>query len=377
MNKILIKPQWLLKGDGASQQQSLPVLLRLLAAIYEEKNLSKACRTVGLSYRHAWGLIKNGRQIFGVPLANFTRGQGATLTPLGEKLVWADKRIGARLAPILESVASEVEAEIERARADSKTILRIHGSHGYAVAALRDFLVDRGITVELQFRGGADALTSLYRLNCELAGFHVPQGDLQARALEHYIKWLKPRSQRLINLVTRRQGIMVAKGNPKKIAAVTDFARSGVRFANRQRGSGTRLLLELLLSREKLSSSKISGFEVVEFTHDAVAAYIASGMADTGLGVETAARKFDLDFIPLVSERYFLACHVEAVMSQPVQEVVSVLRSNEFRALINDHHGLDSAGSGTIIAMDEAFSDFALARSTHGHALTRTTLLRS
>jgi molybdate transport repressor ModE-like protein len=376
MNKIIIKPQWLLKDEGASQQQSLPALLRLLAAIYEEKNLSKACRTVGVSYRHAWGLIKNGRQIFGVPLANFTRGQGATLTPLGEKLVWADKRIGARLSPILESLASEVEAEIERARADSKTILRIHASHGYAVAALRDFLVDRGATVELQFRGGADALMSLCQSNCELAGFHVPQGDLQAQTLEHYIKWLKPRRQRLINLVTRRQGIMVAKGNPKKIAALTDLARPGVRFANRQRGSGTRLLLELLLSREKLSSANISGFEIVEFTHDAVAAYIASGMADTGLGVETAARKFDLHFIPLVSERYFLACHVDAVKSHPVQEVVGILRSNEFRTLINDHHGLDSADSGTIISMEEAFSNLPRVRTIQDRSLARTTILR-
>jgi molybdate transport repressor ModE-like protein len=376
MNKIIIKPQLLLKDEGASQQQSLPALLRLLAAIYEEKNLSKACRTVGVSYRHAWGLIKNGRQIFGVPLANFTRGQGATLTPLGEKLVWADKRIGARLSPILESLASEVEAEIERARADSKTILRIHASHGYAVAALRDFLVDRGATVELQFRGGADALMSLCQSNCELAGFHVPQGDLQAQTLEHYIKWLKPRSQRLINLVTRRQGIMVAKGNPKKIAALTDLARPGVRFANRQRGSGTRLLLELLLSREKLSSANISGFEIVEFTHDAVAAYIASGMADTGLGVETAARKFDLHFIPLVSERYFLACHVDAVKSHPVQEVVGILRSNEFRTLINDHHGLDSADSGTIISMEEAFSNLPRVRTIQDRSLARTTILR-
>jgi molybdate transport repressor ModE-like protein len=374
MNRILIKPQWLLRDDGASRQQNLPTLLRLLTAVYEEKNLSKACRTVGLSYRHAWGLIKSGRQIFGVPLANFTRGQGATLTPLGEKLVWADKRIGARLSPVLESLAAEVEAEIERARADSKTILRIHASHGYAVAALRDFLVERGVAVELQFRGSADGLMALCQANCELAGFHVPQGDLQAQVLEHYIKWLKPRSQRLISLATRRQGIMVAKGNPRKIAALTDLARPGVRFANRQRGSGTRLLLELLLRSENLSSSEISGFEIVEFTHDAVAAYIASGMADTGLGVETAARKFHLDFIPLVSERYFLACHIDSIASQRVQEVIDILRSNQFRALINDCHGLDSADSGAIASIDEAFPDFAAARSSHRHPLARKTI---
>jgi molybdate transport repressor ModE-like protein len=363
MNKILIRPQWILREDGDHQQQSLPSLLRLLSAIYEAENLTKASRTVGLSYRHAWGLIKNGRQIFGVPLVQFTRGQGAKLTPLGEKLVWADRRIVARLSPILDSLASEIGAEIERARAGSKPILRIQASHGYAVAALRDFLVKRGTPVELQFSGSVDALMSQCYSNCELAGFHIPLGDLQPLALEHYVKWLKPRTQKLINVITRRQGIMVAKGNRSGITSLADFARPGVRFVNRQRGSGTRLLLELLLKRERLSSVKISGYEIIEFTHDAVAAYIASGMADAGLGVEVAARKFNLDFIPLVSERYFLACHNDAIASPSIQEVIRILQGNEFRAFINNHQGLDSADSGTIISIDDAFPDLSRSKT--------------
>src|SRR4029077_7786597 len=100
MNKILIRTQWVLRDDDEGQQQRMPTLLRVLAAIYEHENLTKACSVVDVSYRHAWGLIKGGREIFGVPLVNLTRGQGAKLTALGEKLVWADKRIGARLTPI-------------------------------------------------------------------------------------------------------------------------------------------------------------------------------------------------------------------------------------------------------------------------------------
>lgn len=360
MNKILIRPQWILREHGNSQQQRLPTLLSLLSAIYEEGNLTKACGTAGVSYRHAWGLIKDGRQIFGVPLVHLIRGRGAKLTALGEKLVWADKRIGARLSPILDSLASELEAEIERARADSRTILRIHASHGYAVAALREFLVKRRVPVELQFRGSVDALASLCQSNCELAGFHVPLGDLQSLALEHYAKWLKPRTQKLVNVLTRRQGIMVAKGNPKQITLLADLAGPGIRFVNRQRGSGTRMLLELLLKRENLGSRKISGYETAEFTHDAVAAYIASGMADAGIGVEAGARKFNLDFVPLVSERYFLACHNDAIATQSVREVISILRSNEFKTFINNHHGLDSAVSGTIMSINEAFPDLPM-----------------
>lgn len=356
MDKIALRPQWVLRGDRDRHQQRLPTLLRLLSAIYDDENLSKASRAVGLSYRHAWGLVKNGGQIFGSPLVRFTRGQGAKLTVLGEKLVWADRRINARLSPILESLVSEISAEIER-HVNSKPILRIHASHGYAVGALGDFLLKRRVSVELRFCGSVDALMSLCHSNCEMAGFHVPKGDLQAPALEHYARYLKARTQTLISVVTRRQGIMVAKGNPKGIKEFSDLLLPGMRFVNRQRGSGTRMLLDLLLKRANLASAKISGYEIVEFTHDAVAAYIASGMADTGLGVEAAARRFNLDFIPVVSERYFLACHNDAIASQPVQDVIGVLSSGEFRAFVNDRQGLDSEDSGTVMSIDEAFSD--------------------
>jgi molybdate transport repressor ModE-like protein len=360
MDQIEVRPQWVLKEDGNRHQQRLPMLLQLLSAIYDDENLSKASRAVGLSYRHSWGVIKNGGKIFGTPLVRFTRGQGAKLTVLGEKLVWADRRIKARLSPILESLVSEIGVEIERARADSRPTLRIHASHGYAVAALRDFLIKRRIPVELRFCGNVDALMSLCHSNCELAGFHVPRGDLQPLALKHYAKGLKLRTQTLINVITRRQGLMVAKGNPKGIKALADLSLPGIRFANRQRGSGTRMLLDLLLRQAKLVSSKISGYENVEFTHDAVAAYIASGMADTGLGVEAAARRFNLDFIPVLSERYFLACHSDAIASQSVKEVISVLRSNDFKGFVNDHHGLDSENSGAVMSIDEAFTDLQL-----------------
>ena len=101
---------------------------------------------------------------------------------------------------------------------------------------------------------------------------------------------------------------MVRKGNPNQVWNVADLARPEVRFVNRQQGSGTRLVFELLLERAGLRGAQVNGFENVELTHAAVAAYVASGKADSGLGVETAAREFDLDFVPILSERYFLVC---------------------------------------------------------------------
>src|SRR5262245_60686729 len=114
MLKLSIKPHWQL--HKAATTHSLPRLLELLRAIDEERSISAAATRLGLSYRHAWGLIRRAHREFGVSLLNMTRGKRATLTEIGRKLVAADRRIAARIAPLLDSLASELEAEIERAR---------------------------------------------------------------------------------------------------------------------------------------------------------------------------------------------------------------------------------------------------------------------
>ena len=123
-----------------------------------------------------------------------------------------------------------------------------------------------------------------------------------------YAKWMKTDLQRLIWFVSRVQGLMVAPGNPKAVASVADLNRPGLRFVNRQRGSGTRTLLELLLARAGVDRARIAGFENEEFTHAAVAALVAGGVADVGFGVEAAAAQFRLGFVPVTTERYFLIC---------------------------------------------------------------------
>src|SRR5690606_3131157 len=186
----------------------------------------------------------------------------------------AEKRINARLAPVLDSLASELEVEIQQTLSRHDTALRIHASHGFAVETLRRFLSERNIPLELKYRGSGEALASLCRDTCEVAAFHVPTGDLQERALGQFMSWLKPNSQRLIHLATRRQGIMVAHGNPLRIIATSDLLKPDVRFVNRQPGSGTRVLLDLLLENERLDGREIQGYDTSEYTHAAVAAYI-------------------------------------------------------------------------------------------------------
>jgi molybdate transport repressor ModE-like protein len=353
MLKFAIKPLWVLR-DHEDGEHLLPPLIPLLSAIHETGSLAKACEAVGHSYRHAWGLLQEARQVFGAPLVASTRGRGAALTGLGERLLWADKRIHARLGPTLEALASEIEAEIERASPDSRGVLRIHASHAFALTALRDFLTRRHIAVEISYEGSSNALASLHHAGCDAAGFHVPIGELASSVLPLYGKWLNPAVHVLVNVVERRQGIIVAAGNPKGITSIADLARPRIRFVNRQPGSGTRIILDLLLAKERIPESRIDGYDRSEYTHAAVAAHIASGMADAGVGVETAARQFNLGFVPLLTERYFLAARREALESPLFERVLDAMRSREFRAQIVKLQGLDPGPCGTIQEIADA-----------------------
>ncbi|MBX6420904.1 MAG: helix-turn-helix transcriptional regulator [Nevskia sp.] len=357
MFKISIKPAWQLElADGT---HPLPQLVNLLVHVRESGTLAAACHRLGMSYRHGWGLLREGRRLFGVPLAKMERGRGAVLTPLGEKLVWADKRISARLSPMLDSLASELEVEVERALTDVRSILHLHVSHGFAVETLREWLAREQVPIDLKYRNSQEVLISLAHGNCDLASFHVPVGEFQSAALHHYRRWLRPASQRLILLATRRQGLMLARGNPKRIHSIADLARKDVTFVNRQPGSGTRLLFDLLIEQAGLDREAIRGYDNSEFTHAAVAAYVASGMADAGLGVETAARRFDLDFRHIATERFFFICAAKTLSQPMLGRVLEILRSDGFRRAVNQLAGYDAQGCGTVCTLTEALPELA------------------
>ncbi len=354
MFRVSIKPQWQLdRGEGAAV---LPRLVELLVHVDEAGTLREACRRMGLSYRYAWGLLRDGERAFGVPVVVSRRGRGAVLSPLGEKLVWAERRIAARLTPVFDSLASELESEIERALTHAQGILRLHASHGFAVEALRRRFHDQQIPLDLKYCTSVEAVSALARGGCDMAGFHVPVGDYEKPALAHYLRDLRARDTRLVLLATRRLGLMAARGNPKSVRGWQDLLREDIRFVNRQPGAGTRLLIDLMLQHEKIDPRRVHGYDTHEFTHAAVAAYIASGMADAGFGVETPAHRFGLDFLPLISERYFFACHAEALDGPTMQPVLEELRSAEFRAVINALPGYDAMASGQVLTVREAFS---------------------
>jgi molybdate transport repressor ModE-like protein len=354
MFRIVVRPEWTLKRRG-SPDFPLPQVLRLVAAVHEGGSLSQAARTLGLSYRHAWGLIREADKAFGTPLISMERGKGGQLTRLGEILLWADRRIAARLNPSLDSLSSELSTEMERVLSHASP-LRIQASHGFAVQVLQEALAESNLDFDLRFTSSAEALAALARQECEFAGFHIPEGELERAALQPYLHSLNHRPLRLIQLATRTQGLILNKNNPLNILSFKDLGNRGGRFVNRQPGSGTRLLIDELMHREQVLHESVPGYDMWEYTHAAVAAFIASGMADVGFGIETAAQQFNLDFIPLVRERYFFACSPEPESHPTVGPVLNVLRGRDLHKGIAQLAGYDPSHCGEIFTLEEAFS---------------------
>lgn len=330
-----------------------PTVFRLLEAVERGRSLRAAAGEVGVSYRHAWGLAQRWEKSLGAPLLVLERGRGASLSALGQSLLWGRRRAHARLDPLLESLAAELEQELAGLLASASPV-RVVASHDLAVAQLRDRLnaldADAGSQFHLEYRGSLDAVRQLAAGRCDLAGFHLPEPPLgQARIREigaPFRRLLPPDRFRVLGFVHRQQGLMVAPGNPLGLSAPGDLQRNGVHFVNRQPGAGTRLLFDALLDDAGVEGPSISGYDSEEFTHLAVAAMVASAAADAGFGVQAAADRFGLDFVPLARERYLLAFDNAAGGSPWVRELGRALADPSLQRAISGLPGYDIAGMG-------------------------------
>lgn len=355
MIEVDLKAAWLFtNGVGRARELSI---LHLLQAVDEYGKLTQAAKHVGLSYRHAWDLLENWGDFFGYPVVEMQKGRGAVLSSLGEKLLWADKRIKARLMAQLTNLASELEVEINRAVSNTRPVVRLHVSHGFAVAKLREMLHNnQEVQLDLQYRGSTEALADLCRSECDLAGFHVPEGALNVKFVARLVKFLKPqKNYQAVHVVTRRQGLMLKKGNPLNISTLEDLTQPTLRFVNREPSSGTRILLDLLLEEAGVDANRIRGYQKEELTHNAVAAYVASGMADAGFGVEAAARQFGLDFIRLNTEQYYLMGRQEILEKPGVKEILNLLGSGAFRDAVASIPGYSAEHAGEVATSQDIF----------------------
>jgi molybdate transport repressor ModE-like protein len=354
MFRIEIEPVWHFRREADGQ--GMLVMLDLLNEIRATGKITRAADRAHLSYRHCWNLTEKWADFFGAPLVARKQGRGTHLTALGERLVWAGQRLQARLKPQLQNLAQELETELNEVLSHGTKIVRVQASHGFAVSKLRELLSrEANLAVDLRYVSNQNSLVSLAHGGCELAGVHLPQGELRAAATASAREWLTPSEHRVIGFVTREMGLMVKRGNPLGIDCLERLLDPAVRFVNRDPESGTRRLFDQLVAQQHLDETRINGYERIEFTHAAVAAYVASGMADASFGVEAAARQFDLDFVRLLTEDYVFVSTKNILEISAVQRVLAVMRSAEFHQAIADIPGYALKDAGQIKTLREAF----------------------
>lgn len=342
INNLKIVPDWRLEDSQGKTVHAL--LIPLLDAVQRTHKLTVAAKECGLSYRHAWNILQEAETVFENPVTLMERGKGASLTPLGSVLLQSQQRIAARLHTQIESLEMELNGEVHRVLSDQIDSLPIYASHGFAVSMVPNFISD--YQVEMHFHGPEDALRALHAGSCKIAGFHLPLHFKIPAQQNRYRNLLSPNSVVVLSFIKRQQGLMVSPNMVGKISSMADLSKPGVRLINRQPRSGTRELFDYLLDEAQIDAKQLVGYENHEYTHSAVAAHVATGMAEVGFGVQAAAAKFDLGFIPIVEDTYLWAYRKDAQADDDVQAFIATLKSKEFQSEVNKLPGYECSNCG-------------------------------
>lgn len=247
-------------------------------------------------------------------------------------------------------VGEMVQVSLYRDMDEINNTIFVTGSHDITLDILSQFLFTADRRLASTNVGSLGGLIALKRNEAHLAGAHL----LDPQSGEYNISFVKqylPNSTvKIVALVRRQQGLLVPKGNPKRILSLSDLARSDVTFVNRQRGSGTRVLLDYHLDLLNITKEAIRGYSHEEFTHLAVGAAIASGRGDCGLGIAAVTHALELDFIPLFEERYDLIIPKELSSTPLLAPLFEVIEDNNFRKIIAGLPGYDIEPMGKLIA---------------------------
>lgn len=234
----------------------------------------------------------------------------------------------------------------------ARTIVAI-GSHDLTLDLMAQFLAEEGARLSSANVGSQGGLVALRRGEAHLAGSHLLDPETGEYNVTYVRRYLPDTPVVLVTLVGREQGLLVARGNPKGIRTLADLGREDVTFVNRQRGAGTRVLLDFELGKIGLPARTVRGYEREEYTHLAVAAAVQSGAADCGLAIHAAASALDLDFLPLFRERYDLVIPKEHYESPMLRALLDLLYSDPFRQAVAALPGYDVYLMGEVAAVIE------------------------
>ena len=275
-----------------------------------------------------------------------SRGAGATMS-----LVRADGiiEVSQRIEGI--EAGTVVKVKLLRSVEEIKNTIVCIGSHDPIIDIIADLLHIKSGRYYLSSAhvGSMGGIMSLKSGETHISPIHLLDNDSGEYNIPYIKKYLPDKNMALIKGVKRIQGLMVPKGNPLNIKSLKDVADRGLSFVNRQRGSGTRIYLDYNLKKLNISPKNISGYEKEEFTHIGVAAIIAAGDADCGLGIYSAAKLMGLDFIALGNEEYDFAVPEEFLNLDMIKEFIRIIKTDEFKNELDKLGGYDYTGIGEII----------------------------
>jgi putative molybdopterin biosynthesis protein len=270
-------------------------------------------------------------------ITSLVQADGLALIPRGTQGLEAGEQVRIRLY--------RTKSEIE------KTIFCI-GSHDLTLDLMSQYLSEHDRRLASANVGSQGGLIALFRGEAHMAGSHLLNPETGEYNISYIRQYMPDIPVKVVALVGRDQGLLVKRGNPLGIKGLDDLSRIDVRFVNRQRGAGTRVLLDYHLNLMTIRPERIVGYTQEEYTHLGVAAAIASGRADCGLGIAAAAQALDLDFIPLFQERYDLIFPRQFAESELLAPLFEVLADRRFRGAVSQLTGYDVSVMGTIILED-------------------------
>jgi putative molybdopterin biosynthesis protein len=346
---VLGLPGYPVSAVIVAQQVLRPLLAKLLGTAVEPPQTVRARlprklpSKLGLEEFVRVTLGRVGDRVIANPLA---RGAGVITT-----LVRADGFV--RIPALSEGInaGEDVEVELLRPASEIERTIVMSGSHDLSLGTLEDCLKHRHPELKLATAnvGSLGGLLALKRGEAHLVGTHLLDPRTGTYNLPDLVRVLGRRAAVVVvNLAVREQGLIVAKGNPKRIHDLRGLTRADVRFVNRQPGAGTRVLLDYRLAKLRLAPRRIAGYEREEFTHMAVAVAVASGLADCGLGIRSAAVALGLDFVPIDTEDYDLVLQRDFADSPNGAALLAVIRSAEFQTAVAALGGYDVSRTGTV-----------------------------
>lgn len=370
-------------GADSSRQTGAELsnaLFDLLHALESAGSIKAAAAALGQSYRHVWGSLRQWESVLGQELILWHKGRRATLTDYSQRLIYAERQARVRMTPHLEALRAELGQVLREAANSQLHFLNVAASHDLGMGRLQELATGQGLLhMKLRFTGSEQALRDLNEGVCEVAGFHVPRLSQASEVFKAALgPHLRPGEHKLISSHRRVLGWMTRReATPPKGAGTAAAAAAGAetavgasaggaggwarlrlpgtRLVNRQPGSGTRLLLDHLLQEQGIAAERLDGYHSrIEHTHVAVAAMVAGGTADIGLGMQAVAADFGLNFEPLVEEDYYLVCLKERLDTEPVLRLRHLLAQPSWSQALQGLPGCAAERPGEVLSLVQA-----------------------